>query len=248
MINLYVMNVSPFEDSSLFSKGLSFIDEERRSKVNNLKKQEVKKLSLGAGLLLLYGLNHFCGRLPDACGEKDRAECRNKPEDKTPLKTYEVDLRGVIGSWNADAMANTFHYSYGEHGKPYVSGEDPIFFSLSHSGEYVLLAVSDSEIGADIQLRIRKDYEHMAKHFMTQTEYELWCKQLPGKQRELFYQIWTGKEAYLKLTGEGMTAGFQTVCLDAGKQTMADVRTPDKNVETMWFELEDYQIAVCQFT
>ena len=227
MINLYVMNVSPFEDSSLFSKGLSLIEKERQSKVNGLKKQDVKNLSLGAGLLLLYGLNLSTG----FGGE---------------LNSYLLDVRELIENWDADRLISAFDYTYGPHGKPYVKGDNPIFFSLSHSGNYVLLAVSDKEIGADIQQRKEVHYARIASHFMTEKELELWRK--AEEPTEFFYQVWAGKEAYLKLTGEGMTAGFGTVYLDEENLTMVDSRRTGKKVTTHWLELEEYQIAICQFT
>lgn len=248
MINLYVMNVSPFEDSNLFSKGLSLIDKERQDKVSQLKREDVKRLSLGAGLVLLYGLNHFCGQMT---GNTEAVEDRKLPQkenEKVSVQSFEVGAKEVVGSWDSNVMTNVFHYSYGPHGKPYVEGPNPICFSLSHSGDYVLLAVSDKEIGADIQFRRGGELQKMAKHFMTQEEFQLWSEQSPVQQKELFYQIWAGKEAYLKLTGEGMTAGFQTVCLDTQRATMVDTRTPGKEVTTYWYEHEDYQIAICQFT
>ena len=39
----------------------------------------------------------------------------------------------------------------GAHGKPYLAGRDDLFFSLSHSGSIALCAVSDRELGADVQ-------------------------------------------------------------------------------------------------
>ncbi|MBQ7360304.1 MAG: 4'-phosphopantetheinyl transferase superfamily protein [Lachnospiraceae bacterium] len=248
MINIYVMNVSPFEDSFLFSKGLSLIEKERQDKVKHLKREDVKRLSLGAGLVLLYGLNHFLGQKDGNVKAVEDRKLPQKESETVPAQSFEIGACEVVDSWDLSVMTNVFHYSYGPHGKPYVEGTNPIFFSLSHSGDYVLLAVSDKEIGADIQLRKDGELQRIAKHFMTQEEFQLWSEQPPAQQKELFYQIWAGKEAYLKLTGEGMTAGFQTVRLDAQRATMVDTRMPDKEVTTLWYEHEDYQIAICQFT
>lgn len=233
MINLYVMNVSPFEDRSLFSKGLSLIDEERQNKVNMLKHEGAKKSSLGAGLLLLYGLHHFSESMETGA--------------KEPI-SYEITAQEMLDSWTQVVASNQISYTYGPHGKPYVDGQRSIYFSLSHSGDYVLLAISEEEIGADIQLRKDVDFSKIGKHFMTQQEYETWVNQDKDLQKELFYQIWAGKEAYLKLTGEGMTAGFQTVWLDVEKATIVDSRNAEQVVTTYWYEMDDYQLAICQFT
>ena len=240
MINLYVMNVSPFEDSLLFSKGLTLIDEERQDKVNKLKREDAKRLSLGAGLLLMFGLNYALEQGNDL--------------EETNLKS-EIENEPVLVHFQAENLVNhlvmtdnqkAFQYKYGEHGKPYIAGNKPIHFSLSHSGEYVFLAVSDREIGADIQQMKEVDFDKLAKHFMTEDELKRWQVETPEIKRELFYRIWAGKEAYLKLTGEGMTAGFQTVYYEESGQTMVDGRTPNNEIEIFWGSMDNYQFAVCR--
>jgi len=247
MINLYVMNVSPFEDSSLFSKGLSLIDKERQDKVNTLKREDARRLSLGAGLLLLLGLN-YAGEQSVENGWQGEPACSQTENEETPVFMAEFQAQKLVEHLSVTENTKSFAYSYGPHGKPYIEGEKPIHFSLSHSGEYVLLAVSDREIGADIQQMKDADMDKIAKHFMTAEEYRQWSEETIEAKRELFYQIWAGKEAYLKLTGEGMTAGFQTVYYEDVRQTMVDVRTPGKRIETLWGSIENYRFAVCQFS
>lgn len=240
MINLYVMNVSPFEDSLLFSKGLTLIDEERQDKVNKLKRDDAKRLSLGAGLLLMFGLNYALEQ------DGDLEETNLKPEMENEPVLVHFQAEDLVNHLAMTDNQNAFQYKYGEHGKPYIAGNKPIHFSLSHSGEYVLLAVSDREIGADIQQMKEVDFDKLAKHFMTEDELNRWQVETPEIKKELFYQIWAGKEAYLKLTGEGMTAGFQTVYYEEAGQTMVDGRTPNHVIETFWGSMGKYQFAVCR--
>lgn len=240
MINLYVMNVSPFEDGLLFSKGLSLIDKERQDKVNKLKREDAKRLSLGAGLLLLFGLNY-------AVEKKGCLDASKENSAQSEPVLVEFESKDLVEHLLATDNQMAYRYAYGPHGKPYVEGESPLYFSLSHSGEYVLLAVSDREVGADIQQIKEADIDKIAGHFMTAEEYGQWNEETIEAKKELFYQIWAGKEAYLKLTGEGMTAGFQTVYYEDEKQTMVDMRTPEREIETFWGSIEGYQFAVCQF-
>lgn len=82
-------------------------------------------------------------------------------------------------------------------GKPVYRNSD-IHFNLSHAGNYVVCAVSDKAVGVDIE-RQRKNVIRVAKRFFTQAECD-WI----GNDSLKFSRIWTLKEAYAKLTGEGI--------------------------------------------
>jgi 4'-phosphopantetheinyl transferase len=86
-------------------------------------------------------------------------------------------------------------------GKPYLKSGNP-FFSLSHSGNYAVLAVSDSDIGVDIEY-IREFYniDYSARKSFTQDEL-LWVQE-ENEQCERFFIVWTRKEAILKVDGRG---------------------------------------------
>ncbi len=103
---------------------------------------------------------------------------------------------------------NTFSYLYGENGKPYLKGED-IFFSISHSGKYVLCCLSENEIGCDVE-KIKDYNPKVGKRFFTQKEAEL----LENKETEdlVFAELWTLKESILKKHGTGIGGGLDTYC------------------------------------
>lgn len=92
------------------------------------------------------------------------------------------------------------HIVYDIYGKPYCDGISGI--SISHSGEYVLLAINSfSEIGADIEL-IANRIERITHKFISPSE-ECLHKQLPHFPPHYFYHlIWSFKEAVYKLHGK----------------------------------------------
>lgn len=97
-------------------------------------------------------------------------------------------------------------YRYGEKGKPFFK-EIPLFFSLSHSGDYVLCAVSRREIGADIQKLQPVDVLKLSRRFYSEPE----CLALERcadekEMQRLFFELWSRKEAWGKLTGKGVAA------------------------------------------
>lgn len=104
--------------------------------------------------------------------------------------------------------ARSISYRYGEHGKPFLDApaSQNLNFSLSHSGDRLLIAVCrGGQIGVDIELvQERSDPMQLASHFMSGDE-ALQLARLtdPVAQRELFFTLWTRKEALIKALGKG---------------------------------------------
>lgn len=97
-------------------------------------------------------------------------------------------------------------------GKPkaYV-GDKEIFISISHSGDFVACALSTATVGIDIEVK-REVSDGLARRALSRDEYA-YVTAFEGdfsakEQNEAFFRIWTAKEAYLKLTGEGL-AGLE---------------------------------------
>ena len=89
-------------------------------------------------------------------------------------------------------------------GKPLIRGRENFCFNLSHAGCWVVIAFGDSEVGVDVeQLRSDTDMESIARRFFAPEEQ---AYVLEGKERlrERFFEIWTGKESYLKYLGTGL--------------------------------------------
>jgi len=85
-------------------------------------------------------------------------------------------------------------------GKPYFKTTDKIKFNISHSGEYVVVCVSDEEIGVDIQ-EYKEVNSRMARRFFTEREY-LFLEKIPADNRTAeIIKMWSIKEAVSKAQG-----------------------------------------------
>jgi 4'-phosphopantetheinyl transferase len=84
-------------------------------------------------------------------------------------------------------------------GKPVFRDFPQHHFNLSHSGGWVVCALSDQPVGIDLQ-QMRKSSSPVSRKF-TQEEQD-W---LSAHHPEEFYALWVKKEAYLKYTGAGLT-------------------------------------------
>lgn len=116
-------------------------------------------------------------------------ECRQKKADKLINALDKARCVGV-GAVLRFAIEDCTDYKFDElsfavekNGKPYVT-DNIFYFSLSHSGDYAVCAISDTPVGVDIELD-RPLPEDVQKRFASNI------------------LEWTKKEAKGKLTGAG---------------------------------------------
>ena len=91
-----------------------------------------------------------------------------------------------------------------KNGKPFIVSSK-IGFNLSHSGNYVLCALGDKNVGCDIQL-ITPYNQRVVKRFFTKNEID--CLEICDDKDLVFTKLWTLKESALKFSGEGMSGGL----------------------------------------
>lgn len=97
--------------------------------------------------------------------------------------------------------------------------EEQIFYSISHSGEYVICVLSDRRVGVDIENKLRSVFSEgkeeqlskIAKKCLTlgeQIHFET-CEE--DKKADVLLQYWTRKESYSKAIGKGLGIDFRTI-------------------------------------
>ena len=114
-----------------------------------------------------------------------------------------------------------------ENGKPIVEG---ICFNLSHSGDYVICAVSEKPVGCDIE-KIKEAPKQVEKRAFS-VEENAYLKSFSGDayNRE-FFHLWTKKESFLKMKGIGIRVPLQTL-----EMTKCYFKQ---------YEISGYQVTVC---
>ena len=124
------------------------------------------------------------------------------PETTKQIKDYRPDdkKRTLAGRYLLKKMIRElygreeFTVKLNENGKPYL---DFCFFSISHSGDFAVCAVSDFPVGVDIERM--KGFKQRDKYMLfTPTESEYVNKSDPENR---FFTLWTRKEAYIKAKG-----------------------------------------------
>lgn len=93
------------------------------------------------------------------------------------------------------------------HGKPRVLEEYPIEVNISHSGNWVLTALTlNHPIGVDIEQRTsERHWKDLVSQVLSVEEYKEWEILSEPEKEVAFFQYWTQKEAILKATGDGLT-------------------------------------------
>ncbi len=207
------------EESSLWKQVFTKLDAERIKKLKAMRTAGKKASCAGAGLLLQWSIQQWIQQEESMQQEETVRFCQ------IPLEKLLTDLGEPI----------PLEYRYGSNGKPYLCNI-PLFFNLSHSGEYVACVLSGQEIGVDIQFQTRQNTESFAKRFFHPREQEI----LKQKSSDFFYRLWTRKEAYGKMTGEGINAVLKKdfSCLEA--EWLQEVRMEEYDI------LEGYKIACCR--
>jgi 4'-phosphopantetheinyl transferase len=93
------------------------------------------------------------------------------------------------------------------HGKPTLADAGDIAFNISHSGDYVLVAVGFAQaIGVDVeQWRPDLDIPGVGAQVFTPAELELICAAPDVDRIARFFRQWTFKEAVAKASGLGLS-------------------------------------------
>lgn len=133
------------------------------------------------------------------------------------------------------------HFKFKKFGKAYISNYENIHFNLSHSGKIVACAISDREVGVDVEYNDSEIDLNIAKNYFYNTEYENIIKS-PNPSDE-FFSYWVLKESYMKYTGLGFNLELDSfeILID-DKITL---KNDKNNLKFNLFNIKNYKLAVC---
>lgn len=101
--------------------------------------------------------------------------------------------------WNMNTLPTI---ATGQWGKPYFQSNPHHHFNLSHSGDTVLCALSNSPVGVDIQ-RLRPSRSKFLDHICSPQERQ-WLSDFEDSE-PAFALLWSLKESLCKYSGRGIT-------------------------------------------
>lgn len=150
--------------------------------------------------------------------EVEKVKCNRfiQQADKDRFTLGRYLIRSILPKYIPD-LPPLFELSVTESNKLYLPNTE-VQFNLAHSGEMVVLAVSNKPIGIDIEhIKPIKDMTDVMQVCFNEQEIHS-INSSPNPQFR-FYEFWTRKEAILKATGEGIATNLLALIVLEGTQT-----------------------------
>lgn len=145
-------------------------------------------------------------RLATLLAPEERARARRFAfaRDRRRFVVRRARLREVLAAATGSAVERLV-YTANAHGKPALAGDGPCF-SASHSHERWVVALSDCELGVDIEYRRPDmDWRDLASGLFGAEECAGLAALAPDDQVRGFFDCWARKEAFVKAIGMGLS-------------------------------------------
>lgn len=143
--------------------------------------------------------------------------CSDEIKKAGKFRFEDDQLRSIIGRGSLRFLMSKYIglspekilFEYGDKGKPYIEEikrKGHFSFNISHSGDIILIGFSCFEnIGVDVErIRLSNDFKSIAFNYFHPLEIKFLDSFDEDEKNNIFFQIWTLKEAFLKSTGQGL--------------------------------------------
>ncbi|MFO7817394.1 MAG: 4'-phosphopantetheinyl transferase superfamily protein [Desulfovibrionales bacterium] len=185
-----------------------------------------------------------------SASERERARRFKFIKDYKLYVTGKVLARKIIAG-KYKIRPEDIRFACDEFDRPFLRCPKPgnFDFNLSHSGDYVVLAVSNRRVGVDIEKVKPIDLEVSRECFHKKEIAYLYA----GSQDELnrFYRIWTLKESFVKAVGRGLSYPLKSFyfLFDYAKSPHLNlIKTEQADIGYFFHELpvhDSYRLALC---
>lgn len=115
--------------------------------------------------------------------------------------------RKLVARWLGVRSARISLASFAD-GRPLVCLDDdpvPLSLSLSHSGDWLAVALGEVAVGVDVELPRRlRDIDALAGFMFSRSDLQRLQAADAGERERVFLELWALNEARVKRTGEGL--------------------------------------------
>ncbi len=176
-------------------------------------------------------------------------------KEKTDKIKYKKEKLLSVGAWvllsyalKKEGLINIPEIRFSEKGKPFFPKATDIHFNISHSGEWVMCAVSDSPVGCDVEKTASIDLGIADKYF-NKEEREYIISQPQSLKTDAFFRLWTLKESFLKNIGKGLTVKLSDFSIIIDDEiSITQTIEPNNKFYFKEFSIDDYKLACCSLS
>ena len=150
--------------------------------------------------------------------EIERAARFRFEKDRHVFSLTRALLRTLLAE-RLSCSSKSIEFELSEYGKPSVAGSG-LYFNVSHSGKAALFGFTEAgPIGVDVEWNKRTvEIEEVASRFFSAGEYRELCEYSQEERQEVFFRIWTRKEAFIKAVGEGLSYPLDEFEVSTGEE------------------------------
>lgn len=178
--------------------------------------------------------------------ELDRAQRFHKESDQNRFIVYRSILKFVLAAhtkWNVNNISLDYHFNK----KPYLASHPWLYFNVSHSEDFAVIAISRKKVGIDIEYMSEEfNFTDVLSDIFEKKEI-LSIENAVNKIRA-FYKSWTRKEAFVKALGKGIDEDFKYIPSSDGLHRVDSALLQNtKNWQIHSFDLADDYLGAIAF-
>ena len=178
--------------------------------------------------------------------ELNRAERFHKEIDRNRFIICRSILKFVLAAYTKVGVKNIF-LDYHFNKKPYLASHPWLYFNISHSEDFAVIAVSLNKVGIDIEY-IPEDFDFSNLLPDVFADNEILAIENANDKKYAFYTSWTRKEAFVKALGKGIDDDFKYIqCLDGQHDIDTALLKNTQNWQMYSFDLADHYLGAVAF-
>lgn len=130
------------------------------------------------------------------------------------------------------------------YGKPYLENIEDFHFNISHSEEWVVCALDSIPVGIDIEYMKLIDINEVVSFFSKDEQKDIFLKD-DYNRIDFFYDMWTLKESYIKLKGNGLSIPLNSFTIHSLNNRQSLKNSKDNVFFNQYSIDRDYKLSVC---
>ena len=241
------------EESEIFE----LLPEWRKEKVQKIKPQGARLQSVAAGRLLDIAISKYLNIDISEVKWDFRAQYFDHEQKENAVINYYAFSDNKNSKKNSSQNLNKNLDN---------DAVNIIYYNISHAGNYVAVAISETSVGIDVENKEDKDFK-VTRRFFAPKEVECITGDLGDlfKNQCRFRDVWTMKEAFLKCVGTGINTslgGFEgdirkdyedgsgtsegvIVSVKSGDRNGYDLQGKEYHFVTARLDTGEYSLTIC---